>query len=178
MQHWRLARISTAIALAATLAPAQVFAALSDASRIGPGGVGPIVFGTTPSQATATGTTFTQTKPAPGSTCFYLRPSAPAGLSLMVEGGNIRRAEATAPSIGTTDGFRVGDPVAKLGSFYGSRAQTSPDKYDPHASTLAILPKAGASDAPQRLVYKIKGGKVYKIIAGLRPQVDYVEGCS
>ena len=172
-----IARAALPLATALALAPVGAVAALGNGSRVGPHGVGPIVFGTTPAQAAATGTTFERSAPAPGSTCYYLLPSSAHGLRLMVEDGNIRRAELTQNSIATTDGFKVGDSATKLTTFYGSRAVASPDKYDPHAQTIAIAPKAGAG-AGHRLTYKVEGGTVSAIVAGLQPQVDYVEGCS
>src|SRR5450631_736369 len=69
--------------------PVAAPAALSAASRVGPNGVGPIVIGTTPAQAAATGTLLH----ARGSSCYYLRPAAPAGVLLLVEDGTIRRVE-------------------------------------------------------------------------------------
>jgi hypothetical protein len=85
-----------------------------------------------PAQAAATGTLLHASAPARGSSCYYLRPAAPAGVLLLVEDGTIRRVEVVNPAVRTTDGFRVGDPPAKIRQFYGSRARVSPGKYDPH----------------------------------------------
>jgi hypothetical protein len=152
-------------------------AALSAASRVGPKGIGPIVIGTTPGQAAATGTHFSATAPAAGSTCFYLRPTTPAGLSLLVEDGTVRRAEVASPKLVTTDGFRVGDSLAKIKAFYGPRAHLSPGKYDSHAQTVTIDPK-GNADAKFRFVFALRDGVVQTVYAGALPQVAYVEGCS
>ncbi|MGQ0569073.1 MAG: hypothetical protein ACT4P5_06005 [Armatimonadota bacterium] len=161
-----------------TIVPVSVAAAaLSSSSRVGPTGVGPIVFGTTPAQAAATGTKFVATKPSRGSSCFYLRPPTPSGLSFMVEHGTIRRAEVATSTIRTADGFLVGDSALRIETFYGQRARLAPDKYDPKAQTITILPK-GSTDAKYRMVFKVKGGTVQAIIAGALPQVAYVEGCS
>jgi hypothetical protein len=86
-------RCFTTCAVLILFVPAALCAApLSSSSRIGPTGVGSITFGTTPAQAAAGGTKFSATAPAQGSTCFYLRPSTPSGLSFMVENGTLRRA--------------------------------------------------------------------------------------
>lgn len=151
--------------------------ALSSSSRIGPTGVGAIVFGMTPAQATATGTRFVATKPSLGSSCSYLRPRTPRGLSFLVEHGTIRRAEVVTSTIVTTDGFRVGDPSLKIETFYGQRVHRAPDKYDPKSRTITIGPK-GSADAKYRMVFKVKNGTVQAIFAGALPQVAYVEGCS
>ncbi len=166
------------VVVVTVLVPVSVAAAaLSSSSRVGPAGVGPIVFGMTPAQAAATGTKFVATKPSRGSTCFYLRPSTPSGLSLMVEHGTIRRAEVTTSAIRTTDGFRVGDPRLNIERFYGQRARLAPAKYDPKAQTITVLPK-GSADAKYRMVFYVKNGTVQAIFSGALPQVAYVEGCS
>jgi hypothetical protein len=158
--------------------PAALHAApLSSASRLGPTGVGPISFGTTPAQAKATGTGFTATALVQGSTCYYLRPSTLDGLRFMVEDGTLRRAEVSTSAVRTTDGFQVGDSASKVMTFYGSRASQAPDKYDPKAQTITVLPK-GDADAKYRMIFNIKGGTVQSIFAGVLPQVQYVEGCS
>lgn len=95
----------------------------------------------------------------------------------MVEAGTIRRAEVTTGAVYTTDGFRVGDPVSKIETFYGARASAAPDKYDPHAQTVTIAPKSGA-ESKYRMVFNVKGATVQSIFAGALPQVQYVEGCS
>lgn len=152
-------------------------AALSSSSRLGPTGVGPIVFGTTPAQAAASGSQFVATKPSLGSTCFYLRPPKPSGLSFMVENGTIRRAELVNQAIPTTDGFRVGDAVSKIETFYGRRAHRAPDKYDPNVQTVTVGPN-GSADSKYRIVFKVRSGTVNAIFAGVLPQIEYVEGCS
>ncbi len=174
-REWRIWALVWAVVVTVPVSVAA--AALSSSSRVGPTGVGPIVFGMTPAQATATGTAFVTTKPSRGSTCFYLRPRSLRGLSFMVEHGTIRRAEVVTSTIRTTDGLRVGDPGVKVTTFYRQRARLTPDKYDQKAQTITILPK-GSADAKYRTVFTVKGGMVQMIVAGALPQVLYVEGCS
>ncbi|MDQ2664100.1 MAG: hypothetical protein M3Y18_08735 [Candidatus Eremiobacteraeota bacterium] len=145
--------------------------------RIGPAGVGAIIFGQTPAQAAASGMRFTATKPAPGSSCFYLRPQAHDGLSFMVEHGTIRRAEVLRRGIVTEDGFKIGDPTSKIVQFFAKRARVLPNKYDPKAQDVFIEPK-GIADAKYRMRFKSKNGVVQAISAGVLPQIEYVEGCA
>lgn len=164
--------------LLASVVPESAAAApLSPSSRIEPRGVGPIVFGVTPAQAASTGVRFDATKPSAGSTCFYLRPQTPGGLTFLVESGSVRRAEVTRNTIAAVDGLRVGDSRAKLLAFYGKRARLAPDKYDPKTDTAVIEPRSSV-DAKYRMIYSVKNGAVQAIFAGLLPQVAYVEGCS
>ena len=168
-----------ALSVAAGLTSACADAALSAASRVGFTGVGPIVIGTTPVQAAATGIRFSATSPARGSSCYYVHPSAPAprGLTFLVEAGTLRRAEVTDRALPTTDGLRIGDPVARAIAFYGSRAHVAPDKYDPAVKTMTIDPPP-AGDSKYRMIFKVSAGVLRTIYAGALPQVAYVEGCS
>lgn len=95
----------------------------------------------------------------------------------MVEDGTIRRADVTLTALRTVDGFRVGDALARLQRFYGSRAVLAPDKYDPHTRNLTVVPM-GSAAAKYRMVYVVKDSQVSSIFAGALPQVLYVEGCS
>jgi hypothetical protein len=137
-----------------------MIAALSPSSRVGPTGVGPIVFGTTPTQAESTGTVLTPLgTPAEGSSCYYLRAKSLSGLDFMVEGGTLRRVDVNTPDFQTTDGFRVGDSATKVERFYGPRASIEPDKYDSKAQTITVAP-LGSDAAKYRIVFKVKGGEV------------------
>jgi hypothetical protein len=152
-------------------------AALTVESRIGPWGVGPVIIGTTPAQAAATGTRFTATLPAPGSSCRYLTVAPSLGLRFLVENGTLRRAEVSDERLATTTGIRVGDAVTRIAANYAGRITESPDKYDAAVRTLTIGP-SGAADAKYRLVFKVRNGRIQSIMAGALPQVEYVEGCS
>lgn len=156
---------------------AQASAQPTYTPRIGPAGVGAIIFGQTPVQAAATGMHFTSTKPAAGSSCYYLRSQAHVGLSFMVEHGTIRRAEVLRGKIVTVDGFRIGDPISKIAQFFAKRARIVPNKYDPTARDVFIDPK-GTADAKYRMLFKSKNGVVQAIFAGVLPQIEYVEGCA
>jgi hypothetical protein len=172
----RLAHIAIVAPSIAAL-PIGAAAALSSTSRIGPTGVGPVVIGTTPAQARATGTPLVASVPAPGSSCFYLRPAALKGLAFLVEAGTIRRSEVRARAYATVDGLRVGDSLAKIRAVYGSRAKAAPAKYAPDGQTVTLAPR-GTGEAKYRTVFALRNGVVTAIFAGALPQVLYVEGCA
>jgi hypothetical protein len=154
-----------------------LLATLSLMSKIGPSGVGPIVFGMTPAQAAATGTHLTPYgPPALGGTCYYVRSPGLKGFDFMVEGGTLRRIDVLTPDMQTVDGFRVGDPALEVQKFYGRRASIFPEKYDPHAHIIEVVPK-GSEAAKFRTLFFVKNSLVYKIIAGALPQVHWVERC-
>jgi hypothetical protein len=175
MRAW-LIRHAAALLLCLGVATRVAGAPLSPASRVGPTGMGPVVVGTTPAQAKATGTRLTATTPAPGSTCYYLMPPDLPGIAFMVEAGTIRRVEVRSGPFRTVDGFRIGDRLERLTSLYGKRAMIAPDKYDPGVRVVTVTP-AGEAGLRYRIVYEIKHGVVRRIVAGALPQVTYVEGC-
>jgi hypothetical protein len=166
------------VALTIAFLPAIAAAAtLSSSSRIGPTGIGPIVFGMTPAQAATTGVKLIPYgAPASRGTCYYVRPDSPGGVDFMIESGTLRRVDVTSREIATTDGFRVGGSAARVLQFYGSRATLEPDKYDPAVRTIVVTP-SGANADKFRLLFKIKKSAIVQIIAGLLPQVLYVERC-
>ncbi len=176
MMRARLIRHAAALLLCLGVATRVAGAPLSPASRVGPTGMGPVVVGTTPAQAKATGTRLTATTPAPGSTCYYLMPPHLPGIAFMVEAGTIRRVEVRSGAFRTVDGFRIGDRLESLTSFYGKRATIAPDKYDPGVRVLTVTP-SGEAGRRYRIVYEIEHGMVKRIVAGALPQAAYVEGC-
>lgn len=169
-----------AVTIAAFLPAVVAAAPLSSASRLGPAGIGPVLFGMTPAQAAATGTALTTLSGAPvpsGKTeCFFVRPKGLSGIEFMVEDGALRRADVDSKEIRTTDGFRVGDTAAAIERFYGSRASVNPDKYDPAVREIEVVP-TGSSAAKYRTIFRTKNGTVFQIRAGALPQVHYVERC-
>lgn len=177
--NWRFAlkTFCSVLGILGIFSVAQASAQPAYTPRIGPAGVGAIIFGQTPAQAAATGMHFTATKPAAGSSCFYLRPQAHDGLSFMVEHGTIRRAEILRGGIVTADGFKIGDPISKIVQFFAKRARVMPNKYDPQARDVFIDPK-GTADAKYRMLFKSRNGVVQAIFAGVLPQIKYVEGCA
>jgi hypothetical protein len=159
------------------LLPIVLAAVLSADSRIGPRGVGPIVFGMTPEQAAATGMDLVPYgSPEPGSSCYFVRPENLPGVDFMVEDGTLRRVDERAGNMRTVDGFRIGDDAGDVMKFYGHRAAIAPDKYDPHAQTIDVTPE-GADADKYRTIFKVKDKEVYEIVAGALPQVEYVERC-
>jgi hypothetical protein len=157
------------IALAATL---------SSTSRVGPAGIGPIVFGMTAAQAASTGTRLIpyEYSSAPLNACHYTRPDSLGGVEFMVVGGMLVRADVTSREIATTDGFRIGDSAAKVERFYGSRATLETHKYVPNARWIVVTPN-GANASKFRIRFEVKDSAISQIIAGRLPYVELVEKC-
>lgn len=109
--------------------------------------------------------------------CYYLRlRKDDYGLLLMIEGGKFVRADVRKDSIPAPGGGRVGMTGDAMRKLYAGRIQTAPNKYDPPAQTLRVVP---LHNEPARLVFEVDArGKVRSWRVGVPPQVDYVEGCS
>ncbi len=91
----------------------------------------------------------------------------------MVEGGKVVRVEVWRGDIATSTGARIADSEATIKTLYPS-VTVSPHKYTPGGHYLTVAPAGAAS----RIIFETDGKKVVNYRAGLRPQVEYVEGCS
>ncbi len=113
------------------------------------------------------------------SECEYARTSSmPAGLRFMVEKGRIVRADVDSAGVLTGSGAEVGMTEAEIHALYSGRIRTEPHKYTgPEGHYLVYTPR----DPPDRrygLIFETDGKVVIRYRTGLRPAVEYVEGCS
>jgi hypothetical protein len=108
--------------------------------------------------------------------CAYVRPAhGPAGVSLMVRGGEVARVQVDSGDVRTTEGAHIGDSEVRIDSLYTGRVTTTPHKYtDGHYLTV----KPVGDDSPYRLVFETDGKRVTRYRAGRLPEVEWVEGCS
>lgn len=109
--------------------------------------------------------------------CDYVRPKlGPDGVALMVERGQIVRADVgDSARVTTALGVLPGDAESRvLEAYPGARVQ--PHKYV-QGHYIIVIPNAPA-DTLHRLVFETEGGVVTRMRGGLHPQVEYVEGCS
>ena len=111
--------------------------------------------------------------------CTYIdMPRLPPGLRLMVAGGRVVRADVDSAGIQTGSGAEVGMGEAQIQTLYPGQIRTEPHKYTgPRGHHLVFVPR-DAADSGYRLIFETDGRVVTRYRAGLRPQVEYVEGCS
>lgn len=119
-------------------------------------------------------------KPAAGANlaeCDYVKwEGGPQGLLVMVDEGKIGRVDVIDSTVASAAGARVGDTEEKIQSLYPGRVTVSPHKYtDGHYLTVRA---ANAADSMNILVFETEHGKVTRFRGGIRPWVEYVEGCS
>lgn len=102
-------------------------------------------------------------------------PGAPAGVSLMIEGGQFVRVDVDSGSMPTAAAVRVGDTEDRVKEAYPGRVTVSPHKYT-QGHYLTVAPENPA-DSAYRLVFETDGKRVVRFRGGQRPQVEYVERC-
>lgn len=140
-------------------------------------GIGPVRAGMTIAQAnTALGGILNV--PARLSECDYVKPKAtPQHVAFMVNDGRIARVDiGDSSSITTTAGARIGDTEARIKTLYRGRVTSQPHKYT-DGRYLVVTP-ANPTDSAFRIVFETDGKKVLRYRSGIRPAVEYVEGCS
>lgn len=141
-------------------------------------GAGPLRIGMTMDEARAAlgGDLATgQAGPPDPTACDYPKSAAfPAGLRIMMEGGRLVRVDVDS-AIATAEGARVGDPESRIQQLYAGRVTEGPHKYVATGKYLTVRP--ADSDTTRALIFETDGGKVTRMRAGQRPQVEYVEGC-
>jgi hypothetical protein len=111
-------------------------------------GVGPVRFGMRIEEAAPA---LGGLGPAHRAGCTYVGAGLPAGLKFMVESGRIVRADVDSAGVPTASGAEVGMSEAQVHALYPGRLLVQPHKTD--------------------------GRVVTEFRVGLRPPVEYVEGC-
>lgn len=141
-------------------------------------GLGPLRVGTTVRDAMAAlGDALALPAGADTSECSYLSwRGGPPGVRVMAARGRVARVEVEEGSdVPTEAGARIGDSEARIDSLYAGRVTVSPHKYT-SGRYLTIRPAAPA-DSAYRIVFETDGRRVVRYRAGVRPPVEWVEGC-
>ncbi len=109
--------------------------------------------------------------------CTYGKADGlPAGVAVMVQGGKVVRVEVRSGAVATSAGARIGDSEERIKTLYPTQVSVSPHKYTAGAHYLTVVP-ASKADSSYRIIFETDGKRVVRYRAGLRPQVEYVEGC-
>lgn len=99
-----------------------------------------------------------------------------SAVRLMVVNDTVVRVEVDSLPVATTWGDRVGDSESDVLRRHVGRVQVQPHKYTgPEGHYLIVT---APDDTLHRLVFETDGQRVTMYRAGLRPYVDWVEGCS
>ena len=138
-------------------------------------GIGPLRAGMTLAEASrALGGALIRPAQRDTAACGYAQwRGGPPGVRVMVEGGRVVRVDVDSASIRTAAGAGIGDTEEQLERLYRGHTSVAPHKYeDGHYVTVT-----DPADTSFAIVFETTGGKVARYRAGLRPQVEYVEGC-
>lgn len=95
----------------------------------------------------------------------------------MVENGRVERVDVDSIGARTDRGAGVGMSEADIRRLYPESLVVQPHKYDETGHYLIPVPREPA-DSSLRVVFETDGQRVLRYRAGLRPAVEYVEGCS
>jgi hypothetical protein len=140
-----------------------------------PDRVGAMRFGMSATQARQA---MGDTTPAAAATeCIYWRPpTAPPGVSFMIENGIAVRADVDSAGVQTPEGIGVGSTEAAIRDAYGNYLTVQLHKYQWEAGWryFKYLPP---TDSLHAIVFETDGKAVRRYHAGQRPQVEYVERC-
>jgi hypothetical protein len=140
-------------------------------------GIGNLRAGMTVAEARAAYPSFKIPASQDSAACTYATMNGlPAGVGVMVEGGKVVRVEVRRGTTATSTGARIGDSEEKIKSLYPGQVTVSPHKYT-NGHYLAVVP-ASKADSAYRIIFETDGRSVLKYHGGVRPQVEYVEGCS
>lgn len=110
--------------------------------------------------------------------CEYMGiPESPLTrvVSFMVVSDTIVRVDVDSSTVATVWGDRVGDSEGAVLARHAGRVRVEPHKYTgPEGHYLIVTSR---DDTLHRLVFETDGKRVMAYHAGLRPYVDWVEGC-
>ena len=138
-------------------------------------GAGPIRFGMTIQEA-RNALHDTGDSPSPEECDYWSPDNAPDSIHFLTEQGRVMRIDVLGSSVPTGSGARVGDSEDRIRSLYSGRIQVRPHAYT-SGHYLVFVPHDPA-DTAYRIVFETDGKVVTRYRAGLRPTVEYIEGCS
>lgn len=150
--------------------------ALTAASTLDVGGLGPVRVGMTPAEATvAAGIPIVAS--GTGRCSYATATGGPDGVAFMLTNGRIARVDVGASSpVKTLSGAGIGDPEPQVQARYSNTLEVSVHKYNRDGRYLTLVP-VDAADKDSRLIFETDGSRVTMIRSGQLPEVAYVEGC-
>jgi hypothetical protein len=153
---------------------------LTESSRLGTNGIGPVQVGMTIAQAEAkSGRRFVAEIPARGGVCGYAVAKGLSGVNFMVINGVIERVDISNPKVMTLSGAKIGDSEGRIKTVYPNQIKTEAHPYTGRSGgTYLIFQPQDRADRNYRVIFETNNGKVVRFRAGRLPAVDYIEGCS
>ena len=159
---------------------AKAAPALTEESRLGTNGIGPVHAGMSIGEAeSASGRRFIVQKNPLGGNCTYATAGGLDGVSFMLIKGIIERVDIRNRRMLTLRGAKIGDSEKRINSLYPDQIKTTSHPYQSRSGGhyLTFFPQ-DKEDQDYRLIFETSNGKVNAFRAGRLPAVDYIEGCS
>jgi hypothetical protein len=152
---------------------------LTESSRLGTNGIGPVQVGMTIAEAEAkSGRRFVAEVPGRGG-CGYAVAKGLSGVNFMVINGVIERVDISNPKVMTLSGAKIGDSDARIKTVYPDQIKTESHPYTGRSGgKYLIFQPQDRADRNYRVIFETTNGKVVRFRAGRLPAVDYIEGCS
>lgn len=112
-----------------------------------------------------------------GAVCGYANfEKLPEGVSFMVAGDTLVRANVAGKGVNTPEGLGVGSTEAAVRAVYGARMTVEPHPYDgPKGHYLVVT---DPSRPNLRMIFETDGIAVTSFRAGRLPEVRLIEGCA
>jgi hypothetical protein len=151
--------------------PCVLDAPAVQAQVLSPQGYGKVRFGDSIARAQAR--VHQRARPAKReAACDYVRFSKYPGITFMVEKGIVTRAESRQGWISNSMRIKQGTSIDEIRKRFPAIV-TTPHKYDEDGHYLTL----GSADGRKALVFEASKDKVNTVRGGLKPSVEYVEGC-
>jgi hypothetical protein len=108
--------------------------------------------------------------------CANYRAARAPGLKFLFLDRHLARIEVESGPSATAEGVRIGSTVSQVQSAYAGRV-TVTDDASTGRSYLSVR-ATDASDSAHRLVFEANGSRIVRFRSGVRPSVEWIEGCS
>jgi hypothetical protein len=181
-----LTTVSVGCATLVKSMPAQSFriaqAKLTEASRVGTNGIGPVLVGMTIEQASRlSGVQLVQTSSGGEEYgCYYYKPQTgqPKGVMFMVKQNHIVRIDVLRESsVMALRGVSIGDTEARIRALYPGQIQNGSPTVSGRGKNLVFVPR-DSQDRNYRIIFEMAAdGRVARYRAGQLPEVEWIEGC-
>lgn len=104
--------------------------------------------------------------------CFELFAIEPVtGISLLVEGGIVRRVDFISGTARTADGLGVGSTAAAIRAKFGAAATENPNTLEPEITDIGVI------QGETKFVFEMEDDVVRSWRVGLAPAIDYPAHC-
>ena len=109
-------------------------------------------------------------------TCSYFRSARAPGMKFLFLNRYLARIEVDSGSTSMAEGVKIGSTEAQVQSAYPGRVTVTPHKYI--AGHYLTVTGTEAADSVHRIVFETDGKRVVRYRVGVKPAVEWVEGCS